>query len=103
MTDLQASLYDIELLQLRAALQSTGTSKSLSAPSVFLGLDPGDVRRDRDFWGHCSAGWLPASALGSSPLMAPALRQRRKESGQLCPVLVRVWEFLCLGEECCYV
>lgn len=50
----------------------------------------------------CLGGYLPPSR-GPSPPTAPALRQRHGASGRLCLVLVRVREFCCLGEECCYV
>lgn len=61
MKGLQASLYNIKLLQLGAALPSTEISKTLSALSIFLGWDPGGGRRDGGFCGHCLPGWLPAS------------------------------------------
>lgn len=42
MKGLRASLHNIKLLQLKAALQPAETSESLSALSIFLGEDPGN-------------------------------------------------------------
>lgn len=42
MKELQASLHNIKLLQLKAALQPTESNKSLSAQSIFLGWHPGN-------------------------------------------------------------
>lgn len=74
MKGLQASLYNIKLLQLGAALPSTEISKTLSALSVFLGWDPGDGQRDGDFCGHClppaSFAW-PLTSHGSGSAAAP--------------------------------
>lgn len=69
MKGLQASLHDIKLLQLKAPLQPTETSQSLSARPIFLGWDPGNGWRDDDAEATAHlGGHLP-------PLLAPCFSQ----------------------------
>lgn len=101
MKGLQASLHNIKLLQLKAALHPTESSKILSAQSIFLEWDPGNGWRDGKpllVWvATCLLAWLLASASPSCVTVVQRTRPAVPSAGEGLGILLsRERMLLCL-------